>query len=99
MLGGQNFIEPDDLSFKYIFDRSSTASNRNRVGADEGETVGRIIADKGATVCRKNHSGANHRHGDNLQYNINDTLGIMTGASLGWPVFNVQRKMTGELAG
>jgi hypothetical protein len=46
----QNLIEPDDLSFKYTFDRSTTASNRNWVGADEGETVGRIIADKGVSV-------------------------------------------------
>jgi hypothetical protein len=48
----RNLIELDHLSFKYIFERSSTASNRNRVGADEGETIGRIIADKGATVGR-----------------------------------------------
>jgi hypothetical protein len=41
---------------------------------------------------------SNHDHGDSHKYNKNEELGIMTGAALGWPVFNVQRKMTGELA-
>jgi hypothetical protein len=48
----RNLIEPDHLLFKFIFERLSNASNRNRVGADEGETIGRIIADKGASVGR-----------------------------------------------
>jgi hypothetical protein len=29
----------------------------------------------------------------------NEMLSRMMGAALGWPAFNVQRKMTGELAG
>jgi hypothetical protein len=48
----RNLIELVHFSFKYIFDGSSTASNRKRVGADERETVGRTITDKGATVGR-----------------------------------------------
>jgi hypothetical protein len=95
----QNLMEPDHFSFKYIFDRLSTTSKRNRVEADKGETVGRSIADKGATVGRTTVVPTIAMHDDNYRYNINEILGIMTGLALGWPAFNVQRKLTGELAG
>jgi hypothetical protein len=88
----RNLIEPDHFSFKYILDRSSTASNRKRVGADEGETVGRIIAEKVATVGRTTVVPT-------ITMVRNEILSRMMGAALGWPAFNVQRKMTGELAG